>query len=53
MFFSGETDMLWAEGVIELFRWRRRRRQRAVEAARLVAGAEAYLLAQGAPPQAG
>ncbi len=43
MFEWGETDMLWAEGMTALFRWRRERKALAVATARLIAETEKYL----------
>lgn len=46
VFLGGEVDVLWNEGVLALFRWRRERRQRLQEAAALVREAERWLAAQ-------
>lgn len=43
MFLWGDADLIWTQCVLELFRSRRRRRERAEEARRLVAEAEIFL----------
>jgi hypothetical protein len=53
VFLWGEVDMLWCEGVVELLRWRRRRRSARLAcdgSARLVAEVEAFLAGQPSPP---
>jgi hypothetical protein len=43
VFVWGDADMVWAQGVIELFRWRRQRKLVAAQAATLVTECEAFL----------
>ena len=51
MFWWGETDVLWTEGILALLRWRRERRSVAVAVASLVAETEAWLATGGAVPE--
>jgi hypothetical protein len=46
----GEADLIWTQGVIELFRWRRQRKAVAAQAAELVAEAEQFLAGLGTRP---
>jgi hypothetical protein len=50
VFFWGETDMLWTDGVVELLRWRRRDRAVAASARLLIEEAEAWLADMAGPP---
>jgi hypothetical protein len=43
VFFWGEADLIWTQGVIELYRWRRQRKAQAAQAAQLIAETEAFL----------
>jgi hypothetical protein len=43
VFLWGEADLIWTQGVIELFRWRRQRKAIAVQAAQLVTETEQFL----------
>lgn len=50
MIVWGDPVVLWSDAVVELWRWRRQRKQAARAATRLVADIEAYLAAASAPP---
>jgi hypothetical protein len=43
VFLWGESDLIWTQGVIELFRWRRQRKIQAAQAAQLVTETETFL----------
>jgi hypothetical protein len=43
VFLWGESDMMWTQGVIELYRWRRQRKLLAAQAAQLIAETEEFL----------
>ncbi len=52
MFLWGESDMVWTQGIIELFRWRRQHRLICGQASQLVTETEQYLAAvrESQPP---
>jgi hypothetical protein len=43
VFLWGESDMMWTQGVIELYRWRRQRKLLAAQAAQLIAETVQFL----------